>query len=133
MQMSTEARGAENGVLSRFSLLHDLSLPTYRDVIKDPWKAWWGIVCRLSKFDSCIHNRSSCSWCDVFCTAAIYIQTFPPSECSILALRKLIACRKRSYFLLTVHLICDQVWKAMSSNTGTLQCPYDIKLGIIHI
>lgn len=46
----------------------------------------WGKLSKIAdpEFDSCIDNRSSCSWYDVLCTAA---QKFPLAECSFLAAR----------------------------------------------
>lgn len=48
--------------MSNFPVCYDLSLPTYRDIIKK----WY--------MENCEYH-TSWSWYDILCTAAIYIQT----------------------------------------------------------
>lgn len=50
-----------NVTMSNFTVQYDLSLPTYRVIIKnDAWKSVSEIISILSGFDLCIMNRSKC-------------------------------------------------------------------------
>lgn len=57
-------------------VLHDLLLPTYRDIIKNyVRKTMSKFVGILNEFDSCIDNNSSCPGYDALARAAINIPT----------------------------------------------------------
>ncbi len=68
----------------------------------DVWKTLSEIVCIQS--DPCIDSHSSCSWYDILCPAAIYIQILSPPECSFSATMKKTTTTTKRFLVLPLIL-----------------------------
>lgn len=99
--------------VSHFTVLYYLFLPTYRYIIKHWCLGNCVRNCRLSKFDSCIHD-------DVLASAEIYTQTHCPAECK-LAKTNSLSKLNDILFLPAIHPICDGQTKGTEWQERLLQ------------
>lgn len=68
------------------------------------------IVCILS--DPLIDSHSSCSWNDILCPAALYIQMLSTPECSFLATKNRFLVELKFCIWPAKHFFCNQILKS---------------------